>query len=548
MGAWGGGATREPVAGLPVPAVIARHAALIRPLCDMAAAAGVALLLVGGHSAVASPLTAVGLGLSSILNPVRSTILLRAALVTAAMTLVVLRDQQAGVVTGVEITRVLLVISAAVSCAVLAERRPARLAYVSEVIGSPADRSAAWRHDPLAFERLLARTTGRFAVVSVGVDNLALVSRLWGEDVAAAAVRSVDRVLMAWGIAHGVPVAHVQRDEFAVILPNAGLAAVNAAAERLLLDAAATSDDGLRASISVGWAFGGDAFAGDAGPAATWAEARGALGLARERGGGGVLRAGEQRAADIIPANPLQRLVATIPIRATLEPVVDLANGGVLAVEALARLVSFADHGSITELFTAAREIGAIAELEDVCRLAGVAAFARVPLALPVHLNVAMVGSGDGAEVGAAELADLVDTIGRPASSVVLGLTDGGYLDPAAIVDMAAAYRDRGFLLAIDGAADLDTFAWLLHHLHPTVMRVDRTLVGRTVFNAGARHQARELIAAATDLGVLVVAKAIETQEMLDRVLAMGITAGQGRLLSAEVGMAARRVTAASAA
>ena len=92
------------------------------------------------------------------------------------------------------------------------------------------------------------------------------------------------------------------------------------------------------------------------------------------------------------------------------------------------------------------------------------------------------------------------------------------------------ALRERGVRLAVDDVGSGDIDLWHILSLEPAFIKIDMTLVrgiGQTPRN---RALIRGLSTMAQDLGVLVVAVGIETDEERDRLLELGVEFGQGYL------------------
>jgi EAL domain-containing protein (putative c-di-GMP-specific phosphodiesterase class I) len=322
----------------------------------------------------------------------------------------------------------------------------------------------------------------------------------------------------------------VERDEFAILLVNASPSAVRGAADRLAHAIAQDPAIEVTPSISTGWAAGGGAFAEGGGAKEAWAEARQALWVARELGGGEVLGAGTQRTPQ---ADARDRLLARVVRAHTLtvvhEGVVDLASGRLIAIEAVARPAWMPTNQGIAELFTAAREMGALAMLEHTARAALIEASSALPDRLPLHINVSRSGVPGAAAADAAELAAQLRGIGREPHTVVLDLTDAAECPLPVVAEAAAAYREQGFQLSIEGIRGAALAAQLVEIVAPAVLKLDHSTLRRTVISASARDEIVQLVSRAHALGTLVVGTAIDTPGMAEQAVALGITAGQGR-------------------
>jgi EAL domain-containing protein (putative c-di-GMP-specific phosphodiesterase class I) len=92
------------------------------------------------------------------------------------------------------------------------------------------------------------------------------------------------------------------------------------------------------------------------------------------------------------------------------------------------------------------------------------------------------------------------------------------------------AFRERGVRLAVDDVGSGDIDLWHILGLEPAFIKIDMTLVrgiGQTPRN---RALIRGLSTMAQDLGVMVVAVGIETDEERDQLRELGVEFGQGYL------------------
>lgn len=113
---------------------------------------------------------------------------------------------------------------------------------------------------------------------------------------------------------------------------------------------------------------------------------------------------------------------------------------------------------------------------------------------------------------------------------LVLELSDTARIRSYEVTRKAVdALRERGVRLAVDdvGAGEIDM--WHILRLDPEIIKLDRNLVADQNIR---RNNAliRGLTAMARDLGVLVIAEAIETEAERRRLLDLGVEFGQGYL------------------
>ena len=230
-----------------------------------------------------------------------------------------------------------------------------------------------------------------------------------------------------------------------------------------------------------------------------------------------------------------------VPVTTVYQPIVDLHDGSVVAVEALARGHAGPRSDSPTALFARAGASGpsAVRRLDLSClrtALAGLRGLEPLGTAF-VNLEPLTIASLTPAEL--AELAAIV-----PADvQVVVEVTERSLLeDPAGLLAGIARMRKLGWCLAVDDVGAEPAALALLPFLAPDVIKLDLSLVQAhaSLRIAAIVHAVR---AEAESTGALILAEGIETHEHLQRALSMGARLGQGWRFGRPVeGVAARRV------
>ena len=202
--------------------------------------------------------------------------------------------------------------------------------------------------------------------------------------------------------------------------------------------------------------------------------------------------------------------------RIALQPIVDLATGEMVAVEALSR---FRDHDPMP-VFEQARALGRLAELEAAA-IRAARAVALPGLLLSVNVDICSLPLPRIREALAGDLSDLVLEVTEYTHSPV---------DPEELADVLAAireYRDRGALIAVDdwgtGYSDMDR----LELLQPEIVKVDMSIVHDL---ESARHRALigSVLAWASRRDAQVCAEGIESEGQLEFLRHMGVHLGQG--------------------
>jgi EAL domain-containing protein (putative c-di-GMP-specific phosphodiesterase class I) len=217
------------------------------------------------------------------------------------------------------------------------------------------------------------------------------------------------------------------------------------------------------------------------------------------------------------------------------QPIVRLADGTVVAVEALARWTDPVVGPVPADLFIAVAERAGLVGLVDdfvldrACQDA--ADFAGAWRDVVMHVNVSAARFGEPEQV-----AGVLRALHRhrlPANRLLLELTETARLDDlttAAVV--AARLHDRGVQIGLD---DFGTgYASLTHlrRLPLTFVKIDRSFVA----GIGTDEEDERIVSAVVDLaanlGLRSIAEGVETADQLARLRALGCDQAQGFLFS----------------
>jgi EAL domain-containing protein (putative c-di-GMP-specific phosphodiesterase class I) len=211
-------------------------------------------------------------------------------------------------------------------------------------------------------------------------------------------------------------------------------------------------------------------------------------------------------------------LEASETMRVALQPVIDLRDGHVVGVEALAR---FADGRSPADWFAEAHDVGLGPELE-------IRAVARA-------LEVAPPGRHISLNLSPSTLAhkDLAGALtARPDLDIVLELTEHAVVDDYdALVERLQPLRDMGIRVAVDDAGS--GYASMRHilSLRPDLVKLDRSLISQIHNDPARRALAESLVDFARKIGADLVAEGIEVADELVACQDLGIVYAQGYLL-----------------
>ena len=383
-------------------------------------------------------------------------------------------------------------------------------------------------HNRRGFDRALkAIPRGPFAILSIDVDRLKETNDEYGHAAGDQLLRSVGSALNALVRGSDV-IARVGGDEFAAILLGAGPGIAAHVAERFRTAVRAISLPVGRPRVSIGWATAD----GNADPASVWRTADDSL-YAAKAAGGNQVRGAEYGAGDptghfhssyidLLSVVLLKRTVPTL-----FQPIVSLADGSVMAYEALARPDGFAPTASVDGLFDAARRTGYMAELDLLCRRAAIKRAAALPAASLLFLNVTPSMLLKPAHA-LPRLLGYIAKSGRSPHSIVLEISEREHIrDLERLVAVVGSYRKAGIRFAVDDLGEGHTTFELMAASGAEFLKLGRSLtISAARSDSMAAIKATVTFAQAT--GAEVIAEGIETDEVRDQMRALGIGYGQG--------------------
>ena len=222
------------------------------------------------------------------------------------------------------------------------------------------------------------------------------------------------------------------------------------------------------------------------------------------------------RAVPGVRSTPTSRRVARAVqdgVDVALQPIVDLASGEVVGVEALAR---FSDGRSPDKWFADAAAVGLGTALELAAVDAALARIGELPTTASLNVNVSAATACTDA------LAGMLAT--APAGRVVLEITEHVPVEDYPALGAALwRLRARGVRLAIDDAGA--GFASLHHvlELKPDVVKLDASLVRGMDSKAEHRALVSALVSFAKQTGCALIAEGIETAGELAAAREVGV-------------------------
>jgi diguanylate cyclase (GGDEF)-like protein len=216
------------------------------------------------------------------------------------------------------------------------------------------------------------------------------------------------------------------------------------------------------------------------------------------------------------------------------QPIVNLADGVVVAVEALARWTDPVAGPVDPDVFvTVAERTGLVAAIDDFVLDRACADAAALAAAygrpIDVHVNVSAARLGQHGLAGGVLAA--LNRHGVPESRLVVEITETKRIpDLPRAVEVARTLREHGVRVALDDFGSGYNALAQLHSLPIDIVKLDSTLTDVDVSPERAGALCRSVVQICADLGIAVIAEGIETTARARALAALGCKLGQGYL------------------
>ncbi|MGH7903747.1 MAG: EAL domain-containing protein [Candidatus Dormibacteraceae bacterium] len=314
-------------------------------------------------------------------------------------------------------------------------------------------------------------------------------------------------------------------EEFAVLLAGCSPEAALGVADRLR----ATLHAGQTGSAGVAQWDGRES------PEALVARADAALYEAKRQGRNRTVNAAEAGSrpdADSLShtgrwAQPILEVLAGRPMEAVYQPVVRLRDRRLIGHQVLARPAGAPAEVSVEGLFVAAQRMGVIRDLDWICRRAALAGAAGLPPGGRLFLNVSLTTLLDPLH-GVEQMLALLAAAGRAPSAVVLEITEresSGNL--SRLREVVQTYRDHGFKVGLAQVGQGHSEFEVMATLTPDYIKIASRFTRRSE-ELGARSAIEAVLAFARATGAQVIAEAVESEGVAQRLATLGVHLGQG--------------------
>lgn len=226
----------------------------------------------------------------------------------------------------------------------------------------------------------------------------------------------------------------------------------------------------------------------------------------------------EQRLARI------EHVLDTRALSMVFQPIVELATGKFVGIEALARFS--ATPARPPDLwFAEAAAVGLNVELELLAVKLALAQLHRVPPQAYLAMNISP------ATLCSPAATELLERVAN--SRLVVELTEHSQVgDCEALRRAITRLRSQGVRIAVDDAGS--AFASLRHILsvHPDIIKIDVAITRDIDTDSARRALAASLVTFGREIDATVVAEGIETREELETLRGLELSYGQGSYLA----------------
>ena len=371
------------------------------------------------------------------------------------------------------------------------------------------------------------------AVLLIDLDRFKPINDTYGHDAGDAVLQAVATALRSV-LREGDTAGRLGGDEFAVIMPGLpGRDAAESIAQRLLAALRTPvifGDHLLSVQASIGVAIRED----ESADGELLLQHADTAMYAAKRSGRGRYAVYSAELDTRAREAELRGAITNGELIVHYQPAVDLADGRIVAVEALVRW-QHPSRGLLMpgEFIELAEETGAVIPLgESVLRTACrqlVRWHSEIPqarhLRLSVNLSPKQVAQANLVEVIRGILADT----GFPAHALILELTEGVILEPAPhIVARLESLREMGIGIAIDDFGTGYSALSYLRRLPVNILKIDRSFVIGIADDRETRKVAEAVVRLGEAFRMKVVAEGIETAEQAALLADMGCRFGQG--------------------
>ena len=238
----------------------------------------------------------------------------------------------------------------------------------------------------------------------------------------------------------------------------------------------------------------------------------------------------EERGAEV-----LKGILASRRVVSVFQPIYDLVERKIAALEALSRGPAGSGLENAETLFSLAERVGLEVPLERLCRRRSLEEAARVNWPHMVFVNMSPTAATDSEFLEGRLLEDVV-RLGLDPRNVVVEVTERTYAQNQDLFSrVLRELRMEGFRVAVDdlgtGYSNLSSLA----DIKPEFLKFDHLFTKDIQSQRIKQDLLGAILAFALKMNTLVIAEGIETQDELEALRRLGVPLGQGYFLGRPV-------------
>jgi len=219
------------------------------------------------------------------------------------------------------------------------------------------------------------------------------------------------------------------------------------------------------------------------------------------------------------------------------QPIVSVRRKTIIGYEALTRGM-IPGHDiviSYESLYQEAQENGCLVEFDRACRFSALTAWKRFHPSeegslLFLNFDVSLLDMG---VAGSGFFAQMVEKVGINPGNIVIELVERSLDNFEDLVSFVRAYRNRGFLIAIDDFGEGCSSVHRLAALGPDIIKISRSVFcAPSLSSIYRRSLLRGLVSWITSVGALPLLEGVETEAQFYEALDVGVDIIQGFFLA----------------
>lgn len=228
----------------------------------------------------------------------------------------------------------------------------------------------------------------------------------------------------------------------------------------------------------------------------------------------------------------LRDLIKQRDVSVIYQPIYNLDSCSILGHEALCRGPQNSVLSSPDKLFTSADKHGLLYPLESLVREMSIRQFREFHLTSKLFLNLTpKIISEPGFAKG--QTHRLVNHLGLHPSQIVFEITERHSISDFSVFRKALEhYREQGFQVAVDDAGAGYSSLQAIAEIHPDYIKLDMSLIRGIDTNTTKKALLETFVTFSQKINSSLIAEGIETEQELCEIRKLGITFGQGYLLS----------------